>query len=126
MPRKKRKGPKPGTLFKNVPRTKVGLNITAARRRRGLTQTQLAVKVGLGKHTISYYERKCQSIPLDTLGHIAQALNVSVDFLIHGDATQADMIASKALLVRLEKAKTMSPDNQKLIMDLIDRLSEKE
>ncbi len=123
MPRKKRKGPKPGTLFKDVQRTKVGLNITAARRRRSMTQTQLAEKVGLDKYTISYYERKCQSIPLDTLSRIAEALNVSADFLLYGDATRADMSASKALLTRLEKAKTMSPEKQKLIIDLIDNLS---
>jgi len=124
MPRNKRKGPKPGTLFKNVQRTKVGLNITAARRRRGMTQTQLAEKIGLDKYTVSYYERKCQSIPLDTLRGIAEALNTSVDFLINGDATRTDMAASKALLTRLEKAKTMPPEKQKLIIDLIDNLSD--
>lgn len=90
-----------------------------------MTQTQLAEKTGLDKHTISYYERRCQSIPLDKLRNIAETLNVTSDFLLSGDATRADMAASKALLTRLEKAKTMPPEKQKLIIDLIDNLSEK-
>lgn len=125
MPRKKRKGPKPGTLFKDVERTKVGLNIAAARRRRGITQAQLAQKASLDKTTVSYYERKCLSIPFDKLNRIAEALNVSTDFLLNGDATRSDMVASKALLTRLEKAKSMPPEKQKLIIDLIDNLSDK-
>jgi transcriptional regulator with XRE-family HTH domain len=125
MPRKKRKGPKPGTLFKDVQRTAVGLNIAAARRRRGITQSQLAEKACLDKTTISYYERKCQSIPFDKLHRLAEALNVSTDFLLNGDATRADMSASKAFLTRLEKAKAMPQEKQKLIMDLIDNLFDK-
>lgn len=125
MPRKKKKGPKPGTLFKDVQRTSAGLNITAARRRRGMTQAQLAAKASLDKTTVSYYERRCQAIPLDALRRIAEVLNISTDFLLNGDATAADLSASKALLTRLEKAKAMPPEKQKLIIDLIDNLSDK-
>jgi transcriptional regulator with XRE-family HTH domain len=124
MPRKKQKGPMPGTLFKDVQRTSVGLNITAARRRRGITQQELADKTNLDKTTISYYERKAQAIPLTNLQRIAEVLNVSADYILNSKAdTMADMAASKALLKRLEVAKTLSIEKQKLIVDLIDNLS---
>ena len=124
MPRAKRKGPKPGTLFKDVPRTDVGLNITAIRRRRGMTQQQLADKTGLKKPTISYYERRCRAIPMDVLRKIAEALNTSMDNLLTGTpSNRSDLSVSKPFLRRLEKAKSLPPEKQKLIMDLIDNLS---
>ena len=123
MPRKKTKGPKPGTLYKNVQRTTVGFNITAARRRRGITQQELADKTELDKTTISYYERKASAIPHANLQKIAGVLNISADTILNAKANMADMTASKPLLKSLEKAKTLPPEKQKLIVDLIDNLS---
>lgn len=123
MPKKARKGPKPGTLYKDVARTSVGINIAAARRRKGMTQERLAHSTGLDKTTISYYERKAVAIPLESLQRIARALNVSVDYLMNTKGNQADLTASKALLIRLERAKSLPPEKQKLIVDLIDTLS---
>ncbi len=123
MPRKKTKGPKPGTLFKDVQRTSVGFNITAARRRRGITQQELADKTNLDKTTVSYYERKAKAIPLTNLQRIAEVLNVSANYLLNSKADQADMTASKSLLKRLDKAKSLPAEKQKLIVDLIDNLT---
>ena len=122
MPRKKQKGPKPGTLFKDVNRTAVGMNITAIRRRRGITQQQLADKTGLDKTTISYYERKAIAIPLDKLQMIAHVLQVSADALINGKASPIDLQVGKPLLKRFEKAKTLPQEKQDKLMDFADRV----
>lgn len=123
MSAKRSKGPKPGTLYKNVQRTSVGSNIAAARRRRNMTQQQLADATTLDKTTISYYERRAVAIPLSSLQRIAQVLNVSGDFLLNTKAGVADLSASKGLLQRLDKAKTLPPAKQKLVADLIDNLA---
>lgn len=99
------------------------MNIAAARRRRGMTQLQLAEKAGLNKSTVSHYERKAQAIPLANIQRIAEILNVSVDYLLNGKADRNDLSASKPLLKRLEKAKDLTPEKQKLIVDLIDSLT---
>jgi transcriptional regulator with XRE-family HTH domain len=125
MPRKKQKGPKPGTLFKDVQRTAVGMNITTIRRRRGITQHELADKTGLDKTTISYYERKAIAIPLEKIQKIAHVLQVPTDALINGKSSPVDLQVGKPLLKRFEKAKTLPQDKQKLIIDLIDNLSKK-
>jgi len=122
MPRKKQKGPKPGTLFKDVKRTAVGTNIAIYRRRRGVTQAELAEKTGMDKTTVSYYERKAIAIPLDKLQKIAEVLKVPADILLSGKATINDLEVNKPLLKRLEKAKSLPPEKQKLLIDLIDNL----
>jgi len=101
----------------------VGLNITTIRRRKGITQQELAGKTGLDKTTISYYERKSVAIPLKNLQKIAAVLNVSADVLLNGKPSKIDLEVGKPLLKRFEKAKTLSSEKQKLIIDLIDNLS---
>jgi transcriptional regulator with XRE-family HTH domain len=123
MPKKRTKGPKPGTLYKNVQRTPIGANIAAARRRRNMTQQQLADATGLDKTTVSYYERRAAAIPWATLQRIAEVLSVSADFLLNTKPATADLSATKGLLQQLDKAKTLPPAKQKLVADLIDNLA---
>lgn len=59
-----------------------GQRIKLKRKELGLTQTELANKVGLSFGSISKYEKDEVAIPSNTLRDIAIVLNVSVDYLI--------------------------------------------
>ena len=120
---KKKKGPTPGTLYKNVRRTSLGIKIAALRRERGLTQQALAEKTDLSKRMISYYERESETIPSNHMQKIAISLGITVDALINHTPSQTVLETNRGFLRRLETAKTLTTKDQKIISDIIDSLT---
>lgn len=59
-----------------------GRNVRRARRRAGLSQAALAVKVGVDRAHVSAMERGLQNVTLLTLWHVAQALDVDAEDLL--------------------------------------------
>ena len=53
-------------------------NLVKLRKRRGLSQRQLAKKMGSTQRVVAYYEKEAANIPLTKLQDIAHALEVSV------------------------------------------------
>jgi len=64
------------------------------------------------------------AIPVDKLQKIATILKVSTDVLINSEPDRTDLGASKPLLKSFEKAKTLPPEKQKLIIELIESFSQ--
>jgi len=62
----------------------VAENIKKARSHAGLTQKQLAEKIGATETTISYYESKTRTPRIEQLSRIAEVLGVTVDNLLTG------------------------------------------
>lgn len=120
---KKKKGPKTGTIYKDIKRTDLGRKIYALRMEKGLSQQDLADRTGLTKRMISYYERESDTIPIKKLHIVAKALNISLDRLVDGKINKLNLETNKALLKRLEKVKKLPPKKQKVIIDLVDNLS---
>lgn len=60
----------------------IGKKIDYIRRERGLTQEQLADKIGVTKKTVIEYEKAKDKIPLQKLIDISKVLNVPTDFLL--------------------------------------------
>lgn len=52
--------------------------VTKLRKEKGLTITDVAKKIGVGKSTISRYERHENKIPMTQVGLYAEALNVDI------------------------------------------------
>lgn len=92
---------------------KIGLLVSQVREQRGLTQTQLAQKLGTSQSAVNRIEKGKQNISLDMLGRISEALNKniisvssgSVSFKVEGGkelkgeiTTSASKNASVALL----------------------------
>lgn len=71
----------------------VGKNIRYIRKVKGLTQDELAQKVGLSTMSIRRYESGDRIIPEKSIGLIADALNVTIDELLSGwgQASQIDL-----------------------------------
>lgn len=64
---------------------KIGLNILCARRLRGLSQEELAVKSGVSRSRISDLERGKDVCKLDTLMLLAQALDMDYRELLKSE-----------------------------------------
>lgn len=65
--------------MKNTSLTKtVKENIIKYRKNAGLSQAQLAKKMGVSQRVVAYYENEATNIPLDQLQNFADALNVAV------------------------------------------------
>jgi len=60
----------------------IGLNITAERKRKALTQEQLAEMIDTSRHTISLTELGKQNLSVLKFLAIAKALGVSLDDLV--------------------------------------------
>ena len=59
-----------------------GQQIKAARQKAGMTQAQLAEKLGIPYQSIGQWERDARNPKLDTLKRIADALNIAVQELV--------------------------------------------
>lgn len=75
----------------------VGLRISQARSKRGLTQQTLADRIGRSVSSLSDYEHDQQLLPLEIANDIANVLNVTLDYLVGN--TDDDTIALKSLTV---------------------------
>ena len=64
------------------PRSTLGQRIAEARERAGVSQAQLAEKLGTTQPRIAYWERKAVNMRSDVLAKIAETLNVSTDVLL--------------------------------------------
>ena len=88
-----------------------------------MSQRELAARTGVSNRMISYYERESENIPAAKLQKIATVLKVSPDRLL-GYREDADALGtSRALLKRIEVLKHLRPDQQKVVLDVIDQMS---
>jgi transcriptional regulator with XRE-family HTH domain len=76
----------------------LGERIRGLRRRRGLTQADLALAVGVTFQQIQKYERGANRVSASMLGRIAKALESSVADLLDETAGVADLRAIEELL----------------------------
>ena len=76
----------------------LGKKIKILRKVRGLTQTQLAEKLNVGRATVSNYEIGRRSPHLKELERIASALGVGLDYFGITQSDTTDLIARARLL----------------------------
>lgn len=110
----------------------VGLRISKARNKRGLSQKVLAERIGRSMSSLSGYEHDSQLPPLDVLNDIADVLNISLDYLA-GNTDDSDSISYKSLTTEQKEVlellmveftnptnseKMFSPEQMNIIMKL--------
>ena len=110
----------------------IGQKIKQARIAKGLTQEELGNMVGLQKSAIAKYESgRVVNIKRSTLQKLAQALALKgSDLIIESDPQEAAELHARVLLDNelmdtLDGYYTLSEDEQKMVRDLIRRLSKK-
>lgn len=78
----------------------LGARIAALRREAGLSQAQLASRLGISPSTMGMYEQGRREPSANTLIALSRELNVSVDYLLTGTVrTEAEANAMEQLLL---------------------------
>ncbi|MFZ3132720.1 MAG: helix-turn-helix transcriptional regulator [Desulfosporosinus sp.] len=101
----------------------IGTRIKELRVKRGLTQDQIAVKLGMDRANFSHYERDTAIPPSDTLGKIADELNTSADYLLGrggepmGDPIKGD-IKDIELLLFVRRIATLEAKRGELVNEI--------
>jgi transcriptional regulator with XRE-family HTH domain len=91
--------------------------ITDLRNSKGWSQTDLSEKSGVSRVMIGKYERN-EAVPsLDAAKKIADALGVSLDYLV-GEGVNSNF--DKQTLERIKILQLLEPDKKKTLFDLID------
>ena len=92
----------------------LGENISKWRRRKGMTQSELAEKIGVQTSTLGSYEINRREPPLKTLIAIADALHMSVDALLNRDMLYRPSRDLTAELLHAPEYQINEPDNNQL------------
>jgi transcriptional regulator with XRE-family HTH domain len=95
--------------------------ITALRKQHKLSQTELAKRIGVSRTIIGNYERGENTPSIDNVIKLAQAFDVSVDFLLgEGNTAKYD----KAVLKRMEAIEELDQDTRSHLFFLIDNVAQ--
>lgn len=93
-----------------------GDNMMIIRKKKGLSQSALGKQIGTSGDVIGRYERGDIKPSIEVVQKIADALEVSIDFLIGRTGFQLDKEAMK----KLEDISQLPEDRKEYIFNLID------
>src|SRR3989339_45395 len=94
----------------------IGKNIMPLRKKKNLSQAELGKKIGTSGDVIGRYERNIITPSIDVIIKIADALNVSIDYLVGKTNLEID----KSTLKRLEDISRLNDDGKNFIFTMID------
>lgn len=94
----------------------LGDNMMLTRKKKGLSQAELGKRIGTSGDVIGRYERGDITPSIEVVAKIADALEVSVDYLIGKTKMQLDKQAVK----RLEDISILPEENKTFVLTLID------
>ncbi|MBN1575492.1 MAG: helix-turn-helix transcriptional regulator [Chitinispirillaceae bacterium] len=100
-----------------------GKRLAAVRKARGLSQRDLAQKVGISYRMIAYYEAQTSRPPAEKLTVLANALKVSTDELLGHVSMSVHEPANSRLWKRLQVVEQLPPQAQKQVVELIELLA---
>lgn len=98
-----------------------GDNLKEIREEKGFTQSDLANLVEIHVVQLSKYERNLASPSVEVVKRIAEALHITTDQLIYGDAKQKakDKLQDHELLNLFDKVQALKKDDVHCIKSLI-------
>lgn len=95
----------------------LGNKIKEIRTEKGITREDLAKAIGTSPAIIGRYERNERTPSIDITKKIAQALDVSIDYL-SGDTSV--MVQDKKMIYRLEELQKAKPEDKERILYVLD------
>lgn len=100
----------------------VGARLAARRKERGLTQIELAQKLGVTQAVLSKYERGEVRLTAQTLIRLSENLSISIDELLgrKGKTQVQAVVPGKRLLRRLSKFEALPKRKQEALLQTID------
>jgi transcriptional regulator with XRE-family HTH domain len=103
--------------------TEFGKRLTALRKAAGLSQVEVALKLGIPQRTFSYYEREAQHLPSNLVQPLADLLGAQVFELLGVEAQMGSKRGPKSKLERLiEKAQQLPRSKQDFIVKLLGQI----
>lgn len=94
----------------------LGQNMMLIRKKKKLSQAALGKIIGTSGDVVGRYERGDITPSIDVVAKIAEALEVSIDYLIGKTKLQID----KEAIDRLESISDLSEENKKFVLNMID------
>lgn len=96
--------------------------LKAARTKQNLSQSALAKKVNVHVTNISRYERGENRPTTEVLNRMAEALEVTSDYLMNGSTEDVagETISDKELLNLFKKVNTLPGEKKKLVKEFLD------
>jgi transcriptional regulator with XRE-family HTH domain len=119
--KRKKPGPAKGQKHTDIKRSPFGERLFRARKARGFSQQELGAKAFLSKRMVSRYEGDFAGPPMDTLTRLAQALNVTVSYLL-GESTLKVIKddVKPNLRKHINTLQELPPKEQKTILNMIE------
>jgi len=90
--------------------------ITELRKEKGWSQSELAKKINVSREIVGRYERGDALPSIDVAKRIADAFEVSLDYMV--GATEKNM--DKTMLKRIQEVDKMKPEDKKMIYAFLD------
>ena len=122
----KKRGPKKGMTFQSNYRYEFGMALSRERIKHGLTQAELAERMGTTVRVISHFEREVKNPPAETVKKLADALSISLERLLYPDrknGNNADMPLDRGLSKRFNLAQKLPPTSRQEIKKFIDAMA---
>jgi len=94
-----------------------GYRLKIVREEKGLKREDVAKQIGTSAAIIGRYERNERTPSVDIAKNIAEALEVSLDYLV-GDTTV--LLKDKKMLYRIELLQKINPDYKDRILYMLD------
>jgi transcriptional regulator with XRE-family HTH domain len=110
--------------LKETPDVTLGEKIKALRKRKKLSQGELATVAEINANHLSRLERGMFQPSVDVLRRLAATLEVTVDYLLSeedGDTTEVHL-ANKTLAEQLRLIAQLDPDDQAALVRIIDSM----
>jgi transcriptional regulator with XRE-family HTH domain len=94
----------------------IGEHIMLLRKQKGLSQADLGKAIGTSGDVVGRYERDVITPSIDVIVKVADALEVSIDFLVG----KTKMVLDNQAVKRLEDISKLPDDNKNFVLNLID------
>ena len=95
-------------------------NLTDLRKSKQLTQEELAIKTGMSRSIIAYYEASAKNPTLEALQKFANVFDISIAELTESKETKRRTVSK--LDRQVDKIKHLSPARQRMISNTLDAL----
>jgi transcriptional regulator with XRE-family HTH domain len=96
-----------------------GKKLRECRETKGLSQSKLALEVGLHHSIIGRYERDEAKPTIDVVKAIAKALSTTAGYLL-GETSESVLIKDPIMLQRFQEISNLPEDDKKCVFSLLD------
>lgn len=96
---------------------KIGSRITELRKKKGWSQTELAKQIGASREAIGKYERNEAQPSVETAKKIADAFEVTLDYLVDEEAVSA---FDKKTVGRIKSIQQLDEENKSHVFAMLD------